>query len=388
MGSAGSVLQPSTSSLCERLLRSASEQLLLHSEVGDVLTALSLESAVKDSGQWQNSEISQLIFGDEQSSTASLLLLLKLFVDNLQLNDLPAIDEDEMMPVELSSLDDCENAIKTLQGASAYSIVAENAGFDDLSFLTTFGSLCLPPLLLRHLNVSGNNVSELDAGVFSSHSCLSYLQIGGNPITSMSSLTQIVPSTIIVLDVSFTENIVLEPGCFLHCPQLIRLSLDGCSMATTMHGNDEGDKDVMRSSVFAGLVSLKELSLKENELSDNDSIAGLFFFALTSGPAADMTIIKHLVSPTLTQLWLDDNPISDSQSALRDAKDVLITNIPSLKFINNVATVKTVTSGTFDVLGEKDKYLRHAHAMIPPSPDILTIYSILTFLIPTNYFSS
>ena len=353
MGAAGSVLLPSTtSSLCERLLRSAADQLHLHTELGAVLTAVKLESVVNDSSTWQNAETNQLLFG-EKSSTVSLLLLLKLYVDNLKLNDLPVIDADEMMPVELASLDDCEQAIKSLQGASAYSIIAENAGFVELSFLTTFGFRCLPPLLLRHLNVSGNHISELDTGYFSSHSCLSYLQIGGNPLTSTLLITRSIPDTIIMLDLSFTEAIVLEPGCFLHCPQLTRLSLDGCSLTTTMHENEGGDKDVMRSSMFAGLVSLKELSLKENELSDNDSIAGLFFFALTSAATAnDMSIIKHLVSPTLTQLWLDDNPISDSQSALRDAKDVLITAIPSLKFINNVATVKAAASGTFDVLGE------------------------------------
>ena len=352
MGSAGSVLQPSTSILCERLLRSASEQLLLHAEIGDVLTALSLESVVKDNSQWRNSGTDQLLFGEQ--SSAGLLLLLKLSVDNLKLNDLPVIDDEEITPVELSTADDemVENAIKTLQGASAYSIVAENAGLNDVSFLMSFGSRCLPPLLLRHLNVSGNSISVLDKDAFSSHSCLSSLQLGGNPITSMLSVTQTMPSTIIVLDMSFTEDIVLEPGCFLHCPQLVRLSLDGCSLTSTMHGDEEeGDKDVMRLSKFAGLVSLKELSLKENELSDNDSIAGLLFFALSTAAAADMTIIKHLVSPTLTQLWLDDNPISDSQSALRDAKDVLITNIPSLQFINNVATAKATTS-TFDVLGK------------------------------------
>jgi len=38
------------------------------------------------------------------------------------------------------------------------------------------------------------------------------------------------PPSLLWLDLSFTEGLALPPGCFLHCPQLTRLTLDGCQV--------------------------------------------------------------------------------------------------------------------------------------------------------------
>jgi hypothetical protein len=96
-------------------------------------------------------------------------------------------------------------------------------------------------------------------------------------------------------------------------------------------GDVDGDVDVEGlfasaigyfDSIFSGLISLRELSLRENQLM-SASLRGLLYFAL--GP----------VDSKLTKLWIDDNPLCGSQKALRACSEALIKSIPSLSSIND-----------------------------------------------------
>lgn len=341
MGAAGSILATHRFIAAERFYLAASEQLGARPEleylVGPIITPIK-EGTI---------EAKALLLSDEELRSGRLLLVLKLFVDNLKLADLPVVDDDELMPVELSQLDLVDAAVTSLKATQGkvrdYSIIVENAGLEDLSFLlNVLGSECPPPLLLRHLNATGNNIMALAPDTFAMHPCINYIQLGGNPFQNFSPLAAALPSTMVALDLSFTEGLVLEPGCFLLCPQLLRLSLDGCELPCTTH---DGEGDPTTRSMFYGLVQLTMLSLKENDFVSTSSLDGLQFFALSMG----MDEIKPFVPQTLEYLHLEDNPVSDSQLSLRDAKSALMATIQSLKYINNEPTTRHLVS-SFDVV--------------------------------------
>jgi hypothetical protein len=205
---------------------------------------------------------------------------------------------------------------------------------------------------------------------------LQYLAIGGNPIKTMSSITSTIDFTMAgrqtlengdfdvinnkndennnnssispkinrqllsqlsclkVLDLSFTQNLIIDPYCFLSCPLIQRLVLDGCGIKTTIHENilsfkkdkenvdvdididvdgNESDlaelenelpggtddaiitklllkpiddtkanikikelyKKLKESSIFAGLSELRELCLNDNSIDSYHALCGL-----------------------------------------------------------------------------------------------------------------
>jgi hypothetical protein len=181
-----------------------------------------------------------------------------------------------------------------------YSIIAECAGLSDLSIIKELEDLKINSSnimvpRLRVLNIASNSLTNNVISTIPnwlSSQPLGYLNIGGNGWNSMDSISSSLklPSCIVVLDLSYTETIVFEPGCFLYLPQLVRLILDGCNIKTTVPINIEkislepSSNNILTvqqsifSSIFYGLVSLQELSLKENCLTGNYSYKKSYLF--------------------------------------------------------------------------------------------------------------
>ena len=171
---------------------------------------------------------------------------------------------------------------------------------------------------------------------------IQFLNLASNQIQSLSTLAMTLPHTLLAIDLSFNESIHFTHLCFYPLLNLRSLILDGCGITTTMvdttgeqHidadkvNNDEGDDVESKyhvigyfDSIFSGLINLKELSLKENQLTAS-SLLGLFYFSLES------------VDSQLASLWVDDNPLCDSQKLLRTCCEALLKRIPSLVSIND-----------------------------------------------------
>ena len=86
------------------------------------------------------------------------------------------------------------------------------------------------------------------------------------------------------LDISYVDGLTIDPLCFLLCPLLKRLILDGCGIESTVHkvpvenidSNEDSEEEwAVQGSLFVGLCSLEELSLAENPLSTPSSLIGL-----------------------------------------------------------------------------------------------------------------
>lgn len=180
------------------------------------------------------------------------------------------------------------------------------------------------------LNFSGNILSDECAkdekGNILRDSHLIILTFGGfsNGLCETSSF----PRSLLVLDLSFGGSgggqdsdeesegdgekapaaVVFPPGCFLHCCQLLRLVLDGCGISTTVVPASDKTFGTALTSVFAGLVSLQELSLKENRLKSLASLDGLGWASSRSSSGE-----KQLVpcGSQLKCLWLADNEVVD-----------------------------------------------------------------------------
>ena len=346
MGASSSILLPTIAGQSIARFVAALENLDLSPELKVLLDPTI--SAIKENSN-------TAIFNDDKR----FLLLLKVYVDHLKLAELPAIDDDEMMPVELPSSDLLQVAITSLKSTQGkvrdYSIIAENAEIEDLSsLLNLLGTACPPPLLLRDLNVTGNNIATLAPDTFALHSCINNIHLGGNPFQNFSPLAAIFPTTLVALDLSFTEGLVLERCCFVLCPQLIRLCLDGCELNSTMHDEIQGDNQQPSTrSIFYGLVQLNLLSLKENNLENPASLDGLQFFAFTDLDEDT----SRFVPQSLEYLHIEDNPVSESQSALRATRSALVATIQSLKYINNETTTKKAVS-SFDAIGSATRRKR------------------------------
>jgi len=293
---------------------------------------------------WILHELSNVLYSD---------IMLKYKFD-------PKSDIDEL--VELSAmhkmyLDSVDNAeeesvndavrefIASEQSASQmmYSINAECISLEALGiFNRAFNGFQQATLI--GLNVSNNQISA--QSIQDSHLSLSAIlsfSAGGNPsiTNSLSTLCSNLPMHLLVLDLSFTNNLVIAPGTFLSCFQLVKLVLDGCDISsTTIDASDDDGRSCAvssmvvgkqcRGSVFYGLVSLRELSLKENQISSVEALRGLSFFnhPLNWGDAT-MSSLRALIA-----IHLADNPIHDISSTAKAALEFLQSAIPSLETID------------------------------------------------------
>jgi len=225
-----------------------------------------------------------------------------------------------------------------------YSINAECINIETLGiFNRSFENSFLQATLLG-LNVSNNQISaqSIQESFLSKSTILSFYA-GGNPsIThSLSNLCSQLPMHLLVLDLSFTNNLVIAPGAFLSCFQLVKLVLDGCDISDTVIDpyEDDGRSCAVSntvlgkrcfSSVFYGLVSLQELSLKENQISSVAALQGLTFFnhLLTWGDASMNSL------QTLITIHLADNPIYEVSITSKAALEFLKSTIPSLETVD------------------------------------------------------
>eukprot|EP01041_Mallomonas_annulata_P010952 gene10952-22874_t len=340
--------------------------------------------------KWTMNDFSKLFEDDIQ-----FLILLRVFSNSLlqSQSNRANLDMDDVFKVEISIAeggnvdnDDFQCAIDELQSeldercaSFDYMIIAENITIENISFLQkldktfpiTSQSKVLPKL--QALNISGNLLTDSsiisESYLLSSHP-LQYLQIGGNKFQSLRSLTQNLPNSLLILDLSYTESLNIEPGSFLHCSQLQKLILDGCKLDKTFHSffpnnqNQENDdnsaiisRSILRYSIFSGLVALKELSIKENLFINKESLLGILFFAMTSTTTSTSTLtnknnIQDILPSTLLKIYLEDNPVCESQLSLREVSIMLSSAISSLEFIDNqrIERNPSEASRTFDVL--------------------------------------
>ena len=195
------------------------------------------------------------------------------------------VTEDDL-EADSISLQKCIGVSQT----SSIKLSLEGLAIDDLSIINKFStnfSSTATKFSLVVLDASNNNLKDntlLD--IFSSpdennYQCqslntaaLQRLNVSSNQLSSMLNLCSLSTRHLISLDVSFCEDLVVEPKCFVFCPQLRELHMDSCNIASTMHAELQGPV----RSIFFGLVRLEELSLKENLLEDVESCEGLLYF--------------------------------------------------------------------------------------------------------------
>lgn len=111
---------------------------------------------------------------------------------------------------------------------------------------------------------------------------LSYLNIGSNPLVHLDQMITYFPRDLLVLDLSFCEDLMIPSNCLIYCPLLKSLSLEGCGLQDTCRsvGVDAKSSISSLSSIFYGLVQLQELNLKENNLSTLEACQGLLYFSM------------------------------------------------------------------------------------------------------------
>jgi len=172
------------------------------------------------------------------------------------------------------------------------------------------------------LSLANNNIKgPLNLLPFSES--LHYLNFGGNGVSVADlcdSLLVLAADNLWCLDLSFTELLVLSGDCFARgdrCRSLLRLVLDGCSLSNTIITGTEEDDDDNSSSLFVGLPSLRELSLRENQFEDVASLKGLI-----------------VLRPTLYSLWLQECPVVDTKAGQDEVTAMALEHLPVLQYID------------------------------------------------------
>jgi hypothetical protein len=174
-------------------------------------------------------------------------------------------------------------------------------------------------------------------------------------------LPTLLPSKLLVLDLSYC-TLHLTSLCFYPLVSLQKLTMDGCGISDTLvaasstRGDDVDDIDDDTSttvttssttvtttvgyfdSIFSGLINMRELSLKENELGSSSSLRGLGYYSLLG------------VDSVLRSLWIDDNPLCESSKTFSSSVAMLINAITSLQTVNDKNYRTTATATAIDVV--------------------------------------
>lgn len=216
-------------------------------------------------------------------------------------------EECELEPVDMTALNDDEGV-----GSGAHCVITA----DCISGGVTPSSLASLAAGLLHTSTSGLVLSNnnLDTGVFATLpplSSLTYLHLGGNSALPLQDITVAFASAQNrVLDLGYTESLpqALSDAPFAACPQLVRLVLDGCGLESTLVG---------AGSLFTGLPSLRELSLKENLFGSVDSLRGL-----------------ECLAASLRRLCLADNPVMEVSSQVAEIRG-LLGQMPRLEILDD-----------------------------------------------------
>ncbi|GMT28312.1 hypothetical protein PFISCL1PPCAC_19609, partial [Pristionchus fissidentatus] len=184
---------------------------------------------------------------------------------------------------------------------------------------------------LKYLDLSGNQITEVEEGSFESLSNLESLLIGDHNYLNETLLNEIGRlSSLQVLDVSRADGLFTPPtSLFSHLPALTTLKMGGCSLSSISAGSfsplamlEQLDLRVnlienISALAFDGLGSLKRLSLAGNYIRkiETDYWAGL-------GSLEDLDIgwneLKSIdadafasIETTLTKLDIRHNPINE-----------------------------------------------------------------------------
>ncbi len=415
------------------------------------------------------SGVSSLGSGGVLESDIDLSKLLISIGDTLEAQNGAFISDDNReekeLEVEIEQLADEVGIIKTLQDAIQEGTVISDilqfridASMQDSDTLTALVNALdstvtttnnnadqegnISGIQITTLVVNANRISDgmILASPLTRHfPLLQKLSIGGNRLRNILECATCFPSSLVSLDLSFSEHLALTSGSFMCCPQLRRLNLDGCGIVSTIgdasaadrvegrianfaelaivavtqtvlygsggsNGGLGGDEDVamgctqgdgdagedadvekdlekrssngndtisfvkkltpdiinkylsdQKQSVFAGLVNLSYLSLKENPLGSVEDCEGLKWFGTISRTVMvrDSEGNSVNVKIGLEEVCVADTGIADLSQKLDEFKQMLLTSIPSIKridgaLIGEAAKIAHESVGTVD----------------------------------------
>lgn len=198
--------------------------------------------------------------------------------------------------------------------------------------------------MLSMLNISNNQLTRqsLKSSKVQLSRCLLQLNIGGNSFSTMQDIIPNLPSSLLILDVSFTEGLQFPKGVFLSCPQLLQLAVDGCGITSTVFGEDGDDTGdcalakACSSSIFYGLVNLVNLSIKENALESADDLKGLAFFAVQNNQVSTNNEEYNLGwEPKLRNISIAENPLCETSAELKRALSFITNTLPSVQKVDD-----------------------------------------------------
>ena len=214
-------------------------------------------------------------------------------------------------------------------------ILAECLEINDLSIFETFVQKFPVEGGIIGINL-GNNLIELsdDQSVFSSLSSpnILYIHLGGNRISSLHFLSKnFNNSSLLILDLSYTESLAIERDSFVTLPQLTKLILDGCNISQTLIKLENSS-----SSIFTGLINLHHLSLKDNDLDSLESLIGITYFSFSNLGFEYELLPNHsdIFPPCLRSISLKDNPYNFNDKLKLEVHNVLASAIPTLQDID------------------------------------------------------
>jgi hypothetical protein len=268
--------------------------------------------------------------------------------------------------VEAAGVQEIHVEPATIDGAVPFSsseqtakvaLVSEATGLQNFTWLARFEGG--PPVVA--LNVQTNEIPEHELNQLRRLPHLVQLSIGGNRFSSItSSCAASLPSSLLVLDLSFTEGLVFSPGIFVACPQLLQLTIDGCGIVSTAFDEESFEFDsasplqgcegtnlaaACRQSIFYGLVNLVNLSMRENAVETTEGFEGLAFFAAQAIHTELLTVAPDLApgdsgaavlpSCALTHISVAENPAFETSSELKKFTSWVAATLPSVRTIDH-----------------------------------------------------
>lgn len=338
----------------------------------DLFTFLSFELGQKRSRNYFNNNF----YLDEHQD---IILKESEYITTIELDNI-----DDSTPQHILDLFS-KNSLFSSDSFMYYRIYADCLNAENISSIELL--LIDPNHKIISLNMSSNSLTDESLHLskdYLKNSNLSFINFSSNPICHLQSiLDKAMPSSLLVLDLSYCEELQLTCGTFLSCPQIIKLTLDGCGITTTTatttprdnygngcYGNQQNNSisvdinnsllsKITSTSIFYGLFSLKELSLKENQLQDINSLLGLLVLKppplsfsdpylsstnhSTTTPMAARDAMAYLSSSGITRLCIGENPLGESSIAYLKATKYLCDNISSLCFLDGKKVSSTKT---------------------------------------------
>jgi hypothetical protein len=264
---------------------------------------------------------------------------------------------------------------------------AECQSLASIAFLDLY--LKNPQFQLCAVNLANNQLQfeSLHSSALKLSTNLHQLHLGGNRLGNLFNLQFCLPSSLVILDLSYTENLRIAKGTFLACPQLMQLNIDGCCIKSTAYAElpsgdgdneeeQESDSEVGEgdaglpgdgqnhevfldiagspleiacgSSIFFGLVNLVTLSMRENQLRSAASLRGLQFFA--DSAVAGQSLIANdssgtLLPHSLRNLYIAENPVCDVSAEFKKAVSYVSATVPSVIRIDGLVVAAAGGSG-------------------------------------------